>query len=169
LANRGRVRAIVGLAALLAGCAGDSLSVPSVTRLDELPERTEVASAPTQVEFASRTFTLETYLWRDFMPPIGPEGSPLMAVVRIVVSDGGPFPEELDADLLYVVNGDEVWVTTFSSESRPPAGSGVLEKVARGGPEWGPDIAVDVVVRLVDGNGPVGYLRATDQPIQATY
>lgn len=163
-----RGHSAVALALALVGCAtGDGFS-PSVVRIDELPEGTTVASAPTELELDSRIYKLQTYLWRDFMPPAGPEGSLLMAVVKIIAVDGQPLPQDLDADLLYVLNGNEAWVTKFAGEARPP-GEPYLEKSARDGPRWGPDILVDVAIRLTGAGGPIGYLRAVDQQIHATY
>ena len=139
-----------------------------MTALASLPNGDEIASAPELVEIASREYTLETYLWRDFMPVSPPDGKPLIAIVRVTAVDLEPFPEDLDADKLYVIYGDEVWVTDFSGE-RPPPGvpDHQLHGIARDGPKWGPGVTVDVVVRLLAG-GETWLLRASDQMIERT-
>ncbi len=40
--------------------------------------------------------------------------------------------------------------------------------VARNGPKWGPDIKVDVVVRIVDRAGNEYLLKASNQKIERT-
>lgn len=149
------------LSCLALGCP--SPVIPSVP-LEEL------LSAPLEIEVAGRIFTLETDLWRDFMPVSPPDGSDLRAVVRITAVDLQPFPPELDADRLWVINGRNVWETAFSGENRPPDGlhPHQLEKLARGGPKWETGIRVEVVVRVVARTGLSYLLRAADQPIHRT-
>ncbi len=151
----------------LAGCIlGGEKSY--VTTLASLPDGDAIASAPELVEIASRDYTLETYLWRDFMPVSPPDGKPLIAKARVTAVDLEPFPVGLDADKLYVIYGDDVWVTEFSDELPPPnVADHQLHRIARDGPKWGPDVAVDVVVSLVGGGGP-WLLRASDQIILRT-
>ena len=146
---------------LSAACPGPT--VPSVP-LEEL------LSAPERVAVAGRTFTLETFLWRDFMPGGNSGGSDLMAVVLITADDLQPFPADLDSDKLWVIHSSEVWETGFSGESGPPDQTRLhqLQKRAGGGPKWETGIKVEVVVRLL-GPGGHGYLlRASGQTIGQT-
>ncbi len=124
-------------------------------------------AAPEQVEIAGRTYILETYLWRDFMPASPPDGKPLIASIHIVPQDSGVFPPSLDANRLWVIKGKEVWETSFSNEEIFQDAH-QLGKVARNGPKWGPGIAVDVVVRLKDTQHGVFLLRAAKQLIHRT-
>ena len=151
-----------------ADCVTVDGGVSYVTRLDSLPNGEEIVSAPQLVEIASHEYVLETYLWRDFQPISPPDGKPLIAKVRVTAVDEEPFPNDLDADILYVVYGDEVWVSEFSDE-RPFPGlpEYQLDKIARDGPKWGPGVTVDVVVRLV-GGGETRLLRVSDQMIERT-
>ena len=159
-----RIRAfsvIAGVVSLAIGCP--SPTVPSVP-LEEL------LSAPLDIEAGGRVFTLETYLWRDFMPVSPPDGSDLRAVVRITAVDLQPFPVELDADRLWVINGRIVWETAFSGENRPRDSLHLhqLEKSASGGPKWDTGIRVEVVVRVVTPTGRRHLLRASGQLISMT-
>lgn len=159
---RKRFYPIAAVAAFLAmGCP--SPTIPSVP-LEEL------LSAPLEIEAGGRIFTLETYLWRDFMPVSPPDGSDLRAVVRLTAVDLQPFPVELDADRLWVINGRIVWETAFSGENRPRDSLHLhqLEKFASGGPKWDTGIRVEVVVRVVTRAGLSFLLRATGQPVHRT-
>jgi hypothetical protein len=127
-------------------------------------------TAPEQVEIDGRIYVLETYLWRDFMPGTAPGGSDLMAVLRITAADSQPFPDDLDSDLLWIINGDAVWETEYSGENRPRDGNHLhqLEKIARGGPRWETGIEVQVVVRMTTSDGRSHLLRAANQLINRT-
>ena len=100
------------------------------------------------------------------MPISPPDGKPLIAIIWIVASDSLAVPAQLEADRIYVVFGEDVW----ESELAATGSSGEeykLERIARNGPKWGPDVFVDVIVRiLVDGD--IHYLRASDQMISRT-
>ncbi len=156
---------VVFILSAFAGCIFGG-GEPYVTTLGALPDGDAIASAPELVEIASREYTLETSLWRDFMPVSPPDGKPLIAIVWVTAVDLEPFPEGLEADKLYVIYGDQVWVTDFSDERPPPnEPDHQLFKIARDGPKWGPGVTVDVVVRLALG-GETWLLRASDQMIR---
>jgi hypothetical protein len=127
-------------------------------------------SSPEQIEVDGRKYILETYLWRDFMPISPPDGKPLIALIRVTALDLMPFPATLDADRLWVINGQQVWETEFSNEELPenPNRRHQLEKIARSGPKWGPGLYVDVVVRIVDYKNKEYLLRASKQYIGRT-
>src|SRR5512137_3176674 len=133
------------------------------------PPREELLAAPLVVTINGRDFNLETFIYRDLMPTSDPDGFPLYAIVYLTALDGQPFPDYIDSDRLWVINGDRVWETTFSDESRPrsPTHPYQLEKMARDGPRWAPGDQVEVVVRVTT----VGtrLLRATNQTIHAVY
>ncbi len=130
----------------------------------------ELLTAPEQIEINGREFVLETALWRDFMPgpQAPPDGSPLNVIAYVVAIDSLSFPTSLDADLLWVIKDDaDMWVTALESEM--PTHNYELKKSAQDGPKWGPDIYVDVAIRVVDQDGRTYLLRAADQLIGATY
>ncbi len=106
------------------------------------------------------------------MPSCPPDGRPLIALIWVTAIDQQPFPAMIDADKLWIINGHQVWETEFSNEKRPqdPNRLHQLEKVARDGPKWGPDIYVEVVVKIKNYNNFNSYLlRASNQYIGATH
>ncbi len=123
--------------------------------------------APEKVNIGGRAFTLETFLSRDFFPFCPPDGWPLIAEAYVVASGEEEFPTWLDADRLWVVNGEDVW-EVVPIEEKQPCPANQLMRVARGGPKWKPLIYVDVVIRLVDAKGNSYLLRAADQKIHLT-
>lgn len=144
---------------LLAGCD------PPTTTIS--PEPQPLLEAPTQVRVDGYDLTLETSLSRDFKPLSPPDGRPLIAVLWIKTADGRPFPAGVTADRVSVVYGDEVW-TAPARQEHESWRAGVLEAIARDGPKWGPDVTVDVVVRLRGPGGTEFLLRAPDQRIGRT-
>ena len=149
----------------LAGCdSGGSTEKIGYSNIQEL------LSAPEEVENGENRYVLETYLWRDFMPISPPDGKPLIAKITVVATESQTPPPTLDADRLWVIDGEKVWETEFSGERIPPESGpgGRLTKIARNGPKWGPGIEVDIVVRLVDETGNTRLLRASGQKIHRT-
>lgn len=153
---------VVGM--MLAGLALCSCQSPTSPGLDEL------LAAPEEIVVSGRAYTLETYLYRDFMPVSPPDGRPLTAVIWVTAVDRNPFPSNIDADRIWVVNKGEIWEAKLSagSSSGDPTRQHQLEKVARDGPKWGPGTYVDVVVRVVESGGKDRLLRASNQYITRT-
>jgi hypothetical protein len=151
--------------AILAGAAAACLgpTVPSV------PLET-LLSAPEQITVGGRVLTLETYLWRDFMPGGPAGGTDLMAAVLVTAEDQQPYPAGLDADKLWVINGEEVWEADLPGQGDPPSQARLdqLQEYARGGPPWETGIEVEVVVRVAPAFGPRQLLRASAQTIHRT-
>lgn len=138
-----------------------SLPAPSVS-VDEL------LSAPEQIEIDDRQYILGAYLNRDFMPSIQPDRSSLVASVTINATDLQEFPSSIDANMLWVIKSpEEIWETTFTNEDRNPNYNYQLEKIARDGPKWEPNIQVDVVVRIFH-EGDKYLLKASNQTIHKT-
>ena len=127
----------------------------------------ELRGAPVSVDVAGRKLSLETDLWRDFAPITPPQGRPLAAVLRIH-ANAGALPSGLEANAVWVVYGDQVWATEDLDIRPPDATQPYLEVVARNGPKWGPDVTVDVIVRLVDAEDRRWLLRAANQTILRT-
>jgi hypothetical protein len=116
---------------------------------------TKLQTAPTKVNIDGRNYTLDAYVWRDFMPSIGKPNRGLMANVNLVAEDGEAIPAKLTLDKLWVINGSEIW------ETKPGN--------ARSGPQWQPGAPVDVVAQIKGINGKTYLLRNPSQQIQATY
>jgi hypothetical protein len=104
------------------------------------------------------------------MPISPPDGKPLIALVKITPSDTQPFPPNITATRLWIILQDSTtfWETDFSTETVIPD-SNKLCKIARDGPKYGPDIYVNVVVKLNNyADSTISYLRATHQYIYRT-
>jgi len=98
------------------------------------------------------------------MPVSPPNGEPLNAVIYIGTIDSSAIPHLLNAEAIYIVNGNDVWSSYFSDEVLPENSSFRLAKIARNGPKWNPGIYVNVVVLLtIDKEQKL--LKASDQYI----
>jgi hypothetical protein len=128
----------------------------------------ELKAVPVQVEHSGQTYQLETYLWRDFMPMAPPGGKGLVAIARLVEVESKPISQGTTLDYLWVIHGDEVWATEFSDESRPSGPAFKQEAVARDGPQWEPNVEVEVVVGWHDSTGGFHLVRAAGQKIHRT-
>lgn len=102
------------------------------------------------------------------MPPSPQDGRPLTAIARVQTVDRTPVPATLRATDVWVVLGSDVWRAAVREERPRSDTAPDYEVVARDGPKWGPDVTVDVVVRLTDGRRD-WLLRAADQRIAATW
>ena len=149
---------VVALAAV--SCSGDAAG-PDDSAL-------ELRTAPVTVDVQGRSLSLEAHLWRDFMPVAPPDGQPLAAVLRVHASGGSP-PAGLEAMAVWILHQDQIWMSEALDVMPPDSPAPpYYEAVARGGPKWGPDVRVDVIVRLRDAIGRTYLLRAPDQLIQRT-
>lgn len=111
---------------------------------------------------AGNNLVLSTYLYRDFMPTIGGDGSKLIGVIRLEDAQGTRFSSSINLKRLYVIKGNEIWTANFSEVSVVNAHA--LEGVVRNGPFWGPKISVDVVCEFVM-KGKEYQIIAKAQPI----
>jgi hypothetical protein len=122
-----------------------------------------IINAESSIPFDTKRIIFDdVHLWRDFMPESPPDGKPLITLIRIKTDDESPFLEALQADRIYIINQNEVWISSFSTEERPEQPDYRIEKVARDGPKWGPHILVDVVIRLKDRNQNMFYMKKID-------
>ena len=126
-----------------------------------------IKEAPQEIALGDQEYVLGTYLWRDFMPISPPEGKPLIALIRVIEKNGDPIAADLQLKYLWIVYGRDIWFTTFTDET-PPSPENELQRIARNGPLWGPEVKVDVIVGLRRGNGAIELLGAPDQWIYRT-
>jgi hypothetical protein len=122
-------------------------------------------AAPETVVVDGGTLTLSTYMWRSFMPIVPPNGSSLIALVYIGMTDSTKVPSSTSADAVWIVNGQTVWKSFLADANQPPTNQ--LCKVARDGPQW--DNPVDVIVRVFGSRGDSHLLRAPHQTIGKVY
>lgn len=149
--------ALAAVLVFLSGCKNPFSS-------DE-PSLKSLLAAPGEILIEGRSLTLETYLWRNFMPGVSPR--PLLALIRVTAVDRQPFPSGVDADRIWVVYEGAIWEKELSEPNMDTPYQ--LAKIARGGPEWGPSVYVDVIVRVVHTGGGKYLLRASHQHIGAAY
>jgi len=72
-------------------------------------------------------------------------------------------------DALWIVYKNEVWKAWFLEAYSPLDPDRIrFGRFFRDGPKWGPDVSVDVIVRIDGGDGDLQLLRATNQLIGAT-
>jgi hypothetical protein len=152
---------VVGLAVLIVASSVVS-SASLMMRPAPAPEKVS-----DRVKVAGRELALETDLWRDFMPISPPDGQPLLAILKIQTIDRSRLPRGIRADQVSITYEGDVWTAQVKARG-PRVDPNVLEVVARDGPKWGPDVKVDVVVRLRDVWDRVYWLCATDQLVGRT-
>ena len=142
----------------------------------------DLRNAPAQIVLNGKSLSLSTYVWRDFAPGFssGPDGSPLMVALKVATSDKTAFPSGVRMDRAWVLFGEEIWeVSDFRGrvKSSSPnkdgwvkcSASPVCEATVREGPKWGPDVLVDVVVRLTNEEGQRHLIQAKGQYIHSTH
>ncbi len=147
-----------------------SSSIDPDYHLDDSLEKLPIEmlnSAPKNLTVDGIELSMETDLWRDFMPISPPDGKPLIARIEIRAQDERTLPEQLNADAVWVVYEDQVWGTRLT-ETQFEHDSTRLVKVARNGPKFGPGENATVVVRIVYGDETY-LLRNTGQEIIQTW
>lgn len=135
----------------------NSINTPSVA-LEKL------SSAPESVTIAGEECVLKTSMWRDFMPPHEPDGRPLIAIVEVLNKNNVNINEKLNIDKVWIIKGQVTWESALADEEYGT----IKRKVVRNGPKWGPNIKVDVVIRVIDENKNEYFLKASNQDIYRT-
>lgn len=143
----------------------DGTNEPGTTVWDNYTE-IGIYTALEEIEIGDINYSLETYMWRDFMPISPPDGKPLIAIIKIHVSDILVFPSELSLERIWLINDINIISALHTTEYK--ISGNIFEMVFRNGPKWGPGIAIDVVVKLRDINQNIYYLKAVNQPIYRT-
>jgi hypothetical protein len=161
-----RMKMLVLLLMLLVvvGCEDNGVSIPQ-----DIPVA-QLQASPDTIIVEGRLLCLSTYMWRDFQPISSPDGKPLIAIIYVTATDTARLPSSISADAVWIVHNDQVWKSWLSDESIPPSElkPNRIVKIAREGPKWGPHVYVDVIVRVVDGQGNRHWLRAPNQWIGRT-
>jgi len=124
----------------------------------------QLRNAPEDLRLEGINLDLSADVWRDFMPPSEPDGSPMMAVVELD-GENGLLPDGIEPVRLYVVYGNDIWATGFDDVSMS---DDEIQVSSRNGPKWGPDVEVDVVL-MFNFDGKSYEIRDDDVTIEATY
>jgi len=130
----------------------------------------QLKSAEDTLLIQNTKLVLDTYLWRDFMPQSPPDGKPLRAAINVIPVVNQFIPDGVHADKFWILNEEEVWSGPLKSvrEDLPAQNRVKLEKVAQGGPKWGPGISVTVVIQIIDQDGKSYLLKTSNQQIHRT-
>ena len=104
------------------------------------------------------------------MPISPPDGKPLRAVVKLKPVNTEKIPAEVDLVKLWVISENTVWSTGLEIVGEPDLSRPQpnIEKMASGGPKWGPGITVTVLVQIKDPEGDYCLIKAEDQLIHRT-
>lgn len=135
--------------------------------VDDTPPIDDLLSASERIELDGVDVSLETYMWRDFMPMSPPDGRALSAIFRVDSDQKVELPLGLQVVAAWVVYRNKVWRSDIGA-SQPRPFPYRIERFARNGPKWGPDVEVAAVVRLLEADGSTHLLRASGQVIHIT-
>jgi hypothetical protein len=152
---------------LIGGCSdlGEPVVAPPpdllVDQLLAVPETTMVQG---------RQLYLSASMWRGFMPVSPPHGSSLAGVVFITALDSLPIAGFLSSDAVWIVYQHQVWKSWFSSQPYPmnELKENQFARIFNNGPKWGPNVFVDVIARVLDTQGNLHLVRASNQWIGRT-
>ncbi|MGA2784859.1 MAG: hypothetical protein ABSF09_09210 [Candidatus Bathyarchaeia archaeon] len=150
---------LISITLILFGCSDNVVSVPPDIPINQL------LASPDTIRIGTRQLYLSTYMWRDFQPISPPDGKPLIAIIYVTGIDTAQLPGSISTDAVWIVYNNQVWKSWYSNESIPPdeLRPNRIVKIARNGPTWGPNVYVDVIVRVHDVNGATLMLRAPNQ------
>ena len=98
---------------------------------------------------ANRSYVLEAFLWRDFMPGNIDMDRSLIAVNHLVALDSLSIPTNIDLTKQYVILSDSIWIADYTNQ-RDSMVDYKLSRVSREGPEWRINASVDVVAEVTD-------------------
>ena len=126
-----------------------------------------IFTASEEIEIKDITYTIETYMWRDFMPISPPDGKPLIVIIRVHAIGIDNYPLSTVIERLWLIDVLNIVSTQSSEEYRVDVNT--FEMVFRDGPKWGPGISIDVVVKLISIDSGIYYLKAFSQLIEATF
>ena len=159
-----KVRCIRSLSLVLLVGAGSCSAARTIAPVSTR----DLQAAPVSVIVGQQTVVLVPSLWRDFQPISPPDGKPLVAVLRVQATDGAALAATFHVDGAWVINGAEVWTASVGEEKLASPSPVYYEVVARDGPKWGPNVSVDVVIRIRESSGSSQLLRAAAQLIRRT-
>ncbi|HEC11757.1 MAG TPA: hypothetical protein ENI80_00645 [Acidiferrobacteraceae bacterium] len=136
-------------------------------------ESIDLSRAQAQINIDGRDYRLQADMWQNRIPRVedGVLQRPMVVLIRVSAVDENPIPDDIHADSIWLIQGDNLWQGAFSDEVRlkDPARRHQYERIARKGPLWKPGSSVDVIVRVLDGKGRYYLLRVNHQQIKKAY
>lgn len=150
--------------------AGSALVVAPVSRA-------ALRDAPQSIRIEGVPLHLEAHVWRDFMPgwvssdsqsgETEGSGKPMAGDLRIVAQNKMQIPKHWRVDVAWVRFGQRIWQSQPVEEQPRDPAAHELAVTIRNGPKWPRQARVDIVVRVVDGNGATYLLASRGQEIRA--
>jgi hypothetical protein len=136
---------------LLVGCGGASNGFHDPSTENPSVSISELQAVPEQIEVDGQQYVIGLpFLGRVmYMGSGAANGDPLYAEIHVTVPSFQSSLAGAVPDRIWVINGERVWETDLTYWR------------ATGGPKWGPDIYVDIVIRFTDGHGVSHLLRAS--------
>ena len=125
-----------------------------------------IFTASEEFDISGITYTLKTYIWRDFQPISPPNGKLLIAVIIIEAAGIDNFPLSTKIERLWLI--DELNIVSTKSTEEYMVDGNTFEMVFRDGPKWEPGISIDVVVKLISMDFGIYYLKAVNQKLHRT-
>jgi hypothetical protein len=129
------------------------------------PSADELIDTPLSAVVDGKDMVLSSTIFRSFAPGTPANGGPLTATLVVSFTDGSFVPTTLVLDSVWVVSGNHVWTTTTNAVFMENPPNTELKALVLDGPKWGPDIFVDVILRIVDTGGTPHRVRAANQVI----
>ncbi len=124
-----------------------------------------IYTAQEEIHDENITYSLDTYMWRDFMPISPPDGKPLIVITKVYAYNVEDFPLTTNIERLWIIDGTNIKSANATDEFSVEGAK--YEMVFRDGPKWGPGIKIDVVVKL-NVHSLIYYLKAVNQTIHGT-
>jgi hypothetical protein len=139
---------IVAFAAL-SGCEKDNFDRDKHLHISrELIAELDSKSVDT-LKIGSEKYVLDAKLWNDAMSAEPAGVSRLFAVNRLIGIDSVDIPGNLELIEQYVILSDSVWVAEYKEEIYITP-THMLKRISENGPDWGPDVQVDVISKIHD-------------------
>lgn len=129
--------------------------------------QSKLMQAPNQITYKGDVYTLDAYAWRNYMPPVTPEGRPMSISTKLIHTGNQAVPKTITIGKLYAIQGNDIWISDYDmvKATRFPSS---IEKTAHDGPRWSPNSTVDIVVQLLDRTTYTSkFIKITQVPVQA--
>ncbi len=163
-----RIILLITVFSLTISCCGTRSNSKCV---DETAELT--TNAPIQFAIDGRTYHLETYLYRNFMPSMGPPKVHSLISILYLTADG---EEEIDHTFsvtdLIMTNGELTWEVNLTDDDvltmkkSDYFGRKSVEAMFPSKLEWKPGKKVNVILTVIDENGQSYRVMAENQEIK---
>ncbi len=121
----------------------------------------QLLAVPETISIQNQQLLLSTSVSR-----VIPDDHPIYGTCFVHAIDSTPLPPSLTMDVMWIVYNQEVWKTQLSEKHTQIVPQHItISKTFRNGPKWGPDVHVDVIVRVRYNEGSTQLLRASNQRI----